>query len=445
MTALPEWDIVDPRSTDAELVRGSIAGDRSAFAQIYDRYADRLHDFCVGMLRDRDGAADCVQDVFCIAATRLPTLREPDKLLGWLYAIARNQALRRLRDQRREMPSDQLPDLQTDDAGPDALAVRAELADLIAEAAGGLTDRDRAVFDLAFRHGLTGPDLADAIGVSNSNANNVVQRLRRTVERSLGALLVSRRARSAPGDCTELDRLLATWDGQFTVLMRKRISRHIESCPTCDDKRRRLVSPAALLGSAPLLVPAPKWLRERTLGEIQLTSHGSSMRPECDSACLSGDDAGGRRRASRLLVAAALLLVGLGASVWLTFGWLKDEPVSITPTEFSEIDPEPASQVPLDVPSPPQAPAVGPPTPVLPAKTPPPAAPIYGPPSVSGPTPEVAPPIESPDPASTPEKSTVKPPMSFSPTVTAPPAAPPQLGGNDGPDSDQPNRANSAQ
>ena len=58
MTALPEWDI----ASDAELVSAAAAGDRLAFAGIYDRYADRLHDFCIGMLRDRDAAADCVQD-----------------------------------------------------------------------------------------------------------------------------------------------------------------------------------------------------------------------------------------------------------------------------------------------------------------------------------------------------------------------------------------------
>jgi hypothetical protein len=76
MTAVPSWDLVDPRHTDAELVGASVAGDRAAFAQIYDRYADRLHDFCVGMLRDFDAAADCVQETFCLAATRLPQLRE---------------------------------------------------------------------------------------------------------------------------------------------------------------------------------------------------------------------------------------------------------------------------------------------------------------------------------------------------------------------------------
>jgi len=82
MTAVPSWDIVRP--TDAELARAAAGGDRGAFAEIYDRYADRLHDICIGMLRDRDSAADCVQDAFCTAATRLTQLREPDKLRPWL-------------------------------------------------------------------------------------------------------------------------------------------------------------------------------------------------------------------------------------------------------------------------------------------------------------------------------------------------------------------------
>ena len=51
MTALPDWDI----ASDADLAGAAAAGDRAAFAGIYDRYADRLHDFCIGMLRDRWG------------------------------------------------------------------------------------------------------------------------------------------------------------------------------------------------------------------------------------------------------------------------------------------------------------------------------------------------------------------------------------------------------
>jgi RNA polymerase sigma factor (sigma-70 family) len=415
-------------------VRGSVAGDKTAFAQIYDRYADRLHDFSIGMLRDRDGAADCVQEVFCIAATRLPALREPDRLRPWLYAIARNEALRRLRELRRETPSDDLPDMQSEAAGPDTLVARGELADLIAEAAGGLTDRDRAVLDLVFRHGLNGPDLADALGVSNSNANNIVQRLRQTIQRSLGALLVSRRARSAPGDCAELDEMLADWDGQFTVLMRKRISRHVESCPICDDERRRLVSPAALLGAAPVLVPAPQWLRDKTLSEIRLTSHGSPL----DGRSADGYSGGGvSRRTRRLMIGAVQVLAVLGASAFLAFGWLSDEPVAITPAEISGTAPEPTGQSPPDV-SPPQAP-MQPPGPAAPVTAPPPVKmsppqdPLPVQPPVSDQAPQVAPPVapEPPEAATPPEKPSVKPPMSFSPTVVAPPASPPEPGGND--------------
>jgi len=78
-------------------VRAATAGDRGAFAAIYDRYADRLHDLCRSALRDRDEAAAATQDAFLVAAERLGQLRDPERLRPWLYAGARSQALRRAR------------------------------------------------------------------------------------------------------------------------------------------------------------------------------------------------------------------------------------------------------------------------------------------------------------------------------------------------------------
>ena len=287
MTALPDWNIV----SDAELAGAAAAGDRGAFAGIYERYADRLHDFCTGMVRDRDAAADCVQDVFCSAAVDLPKLRDPDKLRPWLYGIARHAALRAIRDRRRESASDELPDEASVDAGPDTLAARNELATLIAEAAGGLSDRDREVLELAYRHGLSGPDLAQALDVSPESAKKLVQRLRDTIERSLGALLIARGARSTENGCPELAGVLAGWDGKFSILMRKRISRHVESCANCDEDRGRLVNPAALLGAAPVFIPAPSWLRDQTLSDVRLsraTSFASNATPSETGSAPSG-------------------------------------------------------------------------------------------------------------------------------------------------------------
>ena len=259
---------------DGELARAAAGGNSVAFGAIYDRYADRLFDFCVGMLRDREAAADCVQDVFVTAATKLPLLREPERLRSWLYAIARHEAIARLNARRREELTDTMPDQPSAEPSTEAMAVRHELADLIEQACGGLTDRDRTVMELTYRHGLDGPELADALGVSHTNANTLVGRLRENIQRSLGALLVARHTVADPQTCPTLAEILHGWDGQLTVLMRKRIARHIDACTECEADRRERVNPLALLGGAPLFIPAPKWLREHV---VKLCAFGASM------------------------------------------------------------------------------------------------------------------------------------------------------------------------
>ncbi len=452
MTAVPDWDIV----SDADLVGAALSGDRLAFAGIYDRYADRLHDFCVGMVRDRDAAADCVQDVFCTAATALDKLREPDKLRPWLYAIARNEALRRIRQRRREEPSEDLPDEASDDAGPDTMAARNELANLVAEAAGGLSDRDRAVLELGYRHGLDGPELAEALGVSTASAKKIMQRLRDTMERSLGALLVARRGQQG-NNCAELGAILAGWDGTFTILMRKRIARHIESCPTCDQDRRRLVNPVALLGGTPLFIPAPTWLRDRTLNHIQLTAANSDLSSAPTQAQGSLSDAPTEQFAaadgadlepsatqppSRVMLTMSLL-IGIPLIVLaLTIAWRYETNAPVTPkgvTTSVTSSPSSTPENPVTTtvaPAPPSTPtapaeptAVRPPrvVPPPPLQSPvplPPAAPVVTPPPSTRPVPPTRrprPPVVSEEPPPPSQQPPVVTEPSPSPSPTPPP------------------------
>lgn len=432
MTALPHWDLVGPADTDAELARAAAAGDRSAFAGIYDRYADRLHDFCVGMLRDRDDAADCVQDAFCTAATRLGQLRDAEKLRPWLYAIARNEALRRLRDRRRETVSDDLPDTVSEEPGPETLAARTELADLISEAAGGLTDRDRSILELTYRHGLDGPDLAEALRVTPVNATKMVQRLRDTVERSLGALLVARGIRNTGKGCAELAAILDGWDGHFTVLMRKRIARHIESCPTCNDDRQRLVSPVALLGATPAFIPAPEWLRERTLRDVRLTPSSTTIAESPSAATEIVADRPRPRRKRRMLLGFALLAIVVAVSLGLALGWQQQKKeVDVAPADVKETAIAPATATPTaPATETPSSPIPSPPT----ATTSLPMPPVAEPPSASPTTTHEAPPpravapdppavVEEPIPFTPPEPDVPDPrrPASDLPNAAVPP------------------------
>lgn len=324
MTALPDWDM-----SDAELAEAAITGDRGAFAEIYDRYSSRLFDFCVGMLRDRESAADCVQDTFCTAAARLSSLRDLGKLRPWLYAIARNEALRRIRERRREQPSDELPDTVSAEPGPEALAARTELAALIAQAAAGLSSRDREILDLAYRHGLDGPEIAEALGTSAATTRTLLHRLRETVERSLGAVLVARHARSGRG-CAELRESLKDWDGEFTVLLRKRVARHIESCTECSEDRRGMVNPAALLGAgAVVFLPAPILLREKTLNEVQLTCASTPLVAVVPDAPSGGF--GARVLHSRSMIPVALSVGVLGLTLGLFVVWPSSPPPTRSP------------------------------------------------------------------------------------------------------------------
>ena len=297
-------------ASDAELVERVRAGEREAFAQVYERYADRLFDFAHGMLRQREDAADAVADSFVTMAERLDQLRDPSRLRPWLYAVVRRECLRRLKARTRMSFGDDeqleaLPDLA---ASPEEQVATADLGRLVWEAAAGLGERDRALLDLHLRHGLEGQELADALGITAGNAYTSLNRLRGQVERSLGALLIARLGRD---DCPELQTVLQGWDGTFTVLMRKRVARHVDGCLVCDERRAAL-SPLSLLAGVPLLV-APSSLRDRVLGDVRLVGHFS------DGPTPLASGAGGVRRRwlARVLPTVAVLALVVGGGTLL--------------------------------------------------------------------------------------------------------------------------------
>lgn len=219
---------------DREVVAAVVAGDPEGITEAYDRYALPLYSYCRSLLREPADAADAVQDTFLIATAKLGGLRDPGKLRSWLYAVARNECYRRLRagevtsalDEAGDMPAATGGQAGTAEAVDVARAIeQAEVQQFVRDAIAGLNPSERDVIELSLLQGLEADELADALGVSRNHAHALVSRARSQLERSLGALLVARTGREA---CAALDALLTGWDGQMTVLMRKRVSRHID-------------------------------------------------------------------------------------------------------------------------------------------------------------------------------------------------------------------------
>ncbi|WP_109510198.1 sigma-70 family RNA polymerase sigma factor [Nocardioides speluncae] len=328
---------------DSDIVALLVADDqgtvRRGLEAAYSAYADRIHDYAHGMLRAADpaAAADVTHDTFLIAQAKAPGLRDPERLRPWLYAIARNECLRVLRQTKRRDP------LEYDDGSTHpALAAaeaegspdmssdldRADLRTLVTAAAAGLSPKDREVFDLGLRHDLRAPEVAAALGVTDNAAHAMLSRVRGQFERALGALSVARHGRQS---CGELDQLLTGWDGEFDALWRKRIARHVDSCATCSAVQKREVSPAALLSVLPL-VAAPVLVRDRLFSDdLDLVS---ASRPLAQRAGPFDRDGGfpgamgSRRRRGALVLLGVLLLIGsVGTISWLALARTPDQEV----------------------------------------------------------------------------------------------------------------------
>ncbi len=312
---------------DREIVAAIVAGHPGGLAAAYDRYARPLHAFAAAMLGEPSDAADAVQDTFIIAAAKLGGLRDPDRLRPWLYAVARNECRRRLRERASASPLEEAGDLADDAPAVGASAEQHDLRGLVRSALGGLNPGEREIIELNLRHELDGDDLAAALGVPRNQAHALASRARAQFQTSLGALLV---ARSGQQSCPDLAAILDGWDGELTVLLRKRVNRHIDHCADCGERKRRELSPAMLLSMLPVALLPPS-LRDQLFRLVSDTSpaaaahrgrvisragpFGADGFPE-----VAGLPAGARRARARpgaLAGAAALILLALGGGAVL--------------------------------------------------------------------------------------------------------------------------------
>ncbi len=261
---------------DAGIVAAMREQDPAGLAAAYDAYADALFSYCASQLRDRDAAADAVHDAFLVAYQRADQLRDPSRLRPWLYAIARNECRRAFRHHRRTTALDEAAAVNDETVELTTGLREEELRRLVSAAADGLNPREREVIELAVRHDLEVADIAAALGQSSKHVHALLSKARQQLERAMSALIVARTGRQA---CETLDGLLAGWDGTLTVLLRKRVARHIDACATCTGRKRDEVNATALLATTPLLA-APVVLRDRVLDAAVVPTSASAEAAE---------------------------------------------------------------------------------------------------------------------------------------------------------------------
>ena len=182
------------RTTDEVLLRQAGKGDQAAFLELYDRYREPIFRFAYRLLGAVDIAEDVTHDCF-LSLIRKPENFRPERasLKSYLYAAARNLALKHFRDQGRETALDEVSEepRESPRRGPLRRLLDEELATQVREAIFSLPPLQREALILFEYEGLSLNEVAEVAGTDAGAIKARLYRAREGLRRMLRPYLES--------------------------------------------------------------------------------------------------------------------------------------------------------------------------------------------------------------------------------------------------------------
>jgi RNA polymerase sigma-70 factor (ECF subfamily) len=156
---------VEDSPSDAELLVRVGERDHEAFEILYGRYVRPVFGLALRRLGDRGHAEDAVQEAFAAIWRSASTYRpERGAAGGWLYTVARNAIVDRLR--RNGPAADaELPELASAEPGPAQQAEDSFVSWRVHRALEELQPREREVIELAYWSGMSQSEVAEYLGL----------------------------------------------------------------------------------------------------------------------------------------------------------------------------------------------------------------------------------------------------------------------------------------
>jgi len=157
--------------SDEELMERLQAGDRDAYAMLFERHHRRVYGYLVRRHQDRQAADDVFQDTFLSLYRARNTWKSGRNFRSWLFAIAANASRDHSRKLRRRHED---ADAEIRSAVYPSSDTRIHLEEAIA----GLPDTLRDAFLLGVVEGFTHIEVADQLRITPANARARISRAR---------------------------------------------------------------------------------------------------------------------------------------------------------------------------------------------------------------------------------------------------------------------------
>ena len=219
----------------------------STVGGILEDQGDALYDFALSVVGDAGRAETAVREAVPAALCAYgPGVTRP-QLFGSVFAVAVRNAT-----PARPLSADLI------EPGPGS----ADELQRVARAATLLLDPvQRGCLDLALRQDLEGEDLSEALGVAPGLASVSVQAAIDHGEHVIGAVLLTRVARSG---CPGLAEIAVNSVDTPAEKLAAAVVEHEQVCDPCGDRRRAMVAVTTLLANVPAVV-APRVLKRVAL------------------------------------------------------------------------------------------------------------------------------------------------------------------------------------
>ena len=186
--------------SDAVAVERTLAGDRDAYRVLVERHSHNVFRLAYRMTGNRPDAEEVVQEAFLRGYQKLGQFAARSNFGTWVYRIAANYAIDRMRqrqkeDSRRQSPSapdqdgmenDPLNRVQDGAPTPERLTQSIELRKQMEHALAALSDAERTAFVMRHWEGCGIEEIAAVLkSSSNATKNTVfraVQKLRNALQ-----------------------------------------------------------------------------------------------------------------------------------------------------------------------------------------------------------------------------------------------------------------------
>jgi RNA polymerase sigma-70 factor (ECF subfamily) len=176
--------------SDAIAVERTLAGDRDAYRILVERHSHNVFRLAYRMTGNRHDAEEVVQEAFLRGYQKLGKFEARSNFGTWVYRIATNYAIDRMRQRQKEekrrqqpnaeegdgMESDPLNRVRDEAPTPERLTQSIELRKQMEQALAALSDAERTAFVMRHWEGCGIEEIAGALKSSSNATKNTVFR-----------------------------------------------------------------------------------------------------------------------------------------------------------------------------------------------------------------------------------------------------------------------------